>query len=161
MKEIFSVNSQHANGKRKYSCKKKNSMSWAELKEAGTELRRVRGVVNYCPSIGSQNRAQVYRCRSPRIKGQPLSLYNRSHICLPIYIYGFSKGAGPLLKTKEKKLDENVFMTYFEDRREQRETTYIYRTEPWNDSMYEDQYSVPLPPIQVLMNKAITYSYTI
>ena len=34
-------------------------------------------------------------------------------------------------------------------------------TEPWNDSMYEDQYSVPLPPIQVTRNKAITYSYTI
>ena len=29
------------------------------------------------------------------------------------------------------------------------------------DSMYEDQYSVPLPPIQVIRNKAITYSYTI
>ena len=34
-------------------------------------------------------------------------------------------------------------------------------TEPWNDSLYEDQYSVPLPPIQVTRNKAITYSYTI
>ena len=34
-------------------------------------------------------------------------------------------------------------------------------TEPWNDSFYEDQYSVPLPPIQVTRNKAITYSYTI
>ena len=27
--------------------------------------------------------------------------------------------------------------------------------------MYEGQYSVPLPPIQVTRNKAITYSYTI
>ena len=27
--------------------------------------------------------------------------------------------------------------------------------------MYEDQYSVPLPPIQVTRNTAITYSYTI
>ena len=27
--------------------------------------------------------------------------------------------------------------------------------------MYGDQYSVPLPPIQVTRNKAITYSYTI
>jgi len=35
-------------------------------------------------------------------------------------------------------------------------------TEPWNDSMYEDQYSVPLPPIQVTRNKAIiSYCYTI
>jgi len=34
-------------------------------------------------------------------------------------------------------------------------------TEPWNDLLYEDQYSVPLPPIQVTRNKAITYSYTI
>ena len=33
-----------------------------------------------------------------------------------------------MLKTKEKKLVENVFTTYLEDRREQRETTYIYRT---------------------------------
>ena len=31
-------------------------------------------------------------------------------------------------KDRRKKLGENVFMTYFEDRREQRETTYIYRT---------------------------------
>ena len=34
-------------------------------------------------------------------------------------------------------------------------------TEPWNDSLYEDQYSVPLPPIQVTRNKAITCSYTL
>ena len=34
-------------------------------------------------------------------------------------------------------------------------------TEPGNDSLYEDQYSVPLPPIQVTRNKSITYSYTI
>ena len=27
-------------------------------------------------------------------------------------------------------------------------------TQPWNDSLYEDQYSVPLPPIQVTRNKA-------
>ena len=33
-----------------------------------------------------------------------------------------------MLKTNEKKLVENVFTTYLEDGREQRETTYIYRT---------------------------------
>ena len=50
-------------------------------------------------------------------------------------------------------------MTYFEDLgNKERQLT---STEPWNDSMYEDQYSVPLPPIQVTRNKAITYSYTI
>ena len=27
-------------------------------------------------------------------------------------------------------------------------------TQPWNDSLYEDQHSVPLPPIQVTRNKA-------
>ena len=27
-------------------------------------------------------------------------------------------------------------------------------TQPWNDPLYEDQYSVPLPPIQVTRNKA-------
>ena len=43
MKEIFTVNSQHANGKRKYSLKKKNSMSSAESKEAGTEAGQGRG----------------------------------------------------------------------------------------------------------------------
>ena len=63
-------------------------------------------------------------------------------------------------RQKKKKLVLNVFTTYLEDRRGRRETTYIY-TEPWNDSLYEDQYSVPLPPIQVTRNKAITYSYTI
>ena len=38
------------------------------------------------------------------------------------------KGRRTTSKDKRKKLGENVFMTYFEDRREQRETTYIYRT---------------------------------
>ena len=50
-----------------------------------------------------------------------------------------------------------MFTTYLEDRRGKRETTYIYRT---LDSLYEDQYRVPLPPIQVTRNKAITCSYT-
>ena len=50
-------------------------------------------------------------------------------------------GAGPMLKTKEKKLVENVFTTYLEDRREQRETTYIYRT--LIRYMKIQQYSVP------------------
>ena len=60
----------------------------------------------------------------------------------------FAKGAGPILTTKEKKIVENVFTTYLEDGREQRETTYIYRT-LIRDSLYGDQYSVPLPQIQV------------
>ena len=34
-------------------------------------------------------------------------------------------------------------------------------TEPWNDSLDEDQNSVPLPPIQATRNKAITCSYTL
>ena len=34
-------------------------------------------------------------------------------------------------------------------------------TEPWNDSLYEDQYSVRLTPIQVTRSKAITYYFTI
>ena len=71
----------------------------------------------------------------------------------------FAKVAGPILKTKEKKLVENVFKTYLEHRREQRETTYMYRT-LIRDSLYEDQYSVPLPQIQVTRNKEITSSYT-
>ena len=44
-----------------------------------------------------------------------------------IYLRVF-KGRRTTSKDKRKKLDENVFMTYFEDRREQRETTYIFRT---------------------------------
>ena len=72
----------------------------------------------------------------------------------------FAKGAGPILTTKEKKIVENVFTTYLEDGREQRETTYIYRTLIRN-SLYGDQYSVPLSQIQVTRNKAITSSYTI
>ena len=75
-----------------------------------------------------------------------------------IYLRLF-KGRRTTFKDKTKKLDENVFMTYFEDLgNKERQLT---STEPWNDSMYEDQYSVPLPPIQVTRNKAITYSYTI
>ena len=102
MKEIFSVNSQHANGKRKYSCKKKNSMSWAESKEAGPEADRGRGKLVSYDWLTKSSPGLPVSSRSPRSKGNPPSLYNRSHICLPIYIYGFSKGAGPLLKTKEK-----------------------------------------------------------
>ena len=46
-----------------------------------------------------------------------------------------------MLKTKEKKLVENVFTTYLEDRREQGETTYIYRA--LIRYMKTQQYSVP------------------
>ena len=49
--------------------------------------------------------------------------------------------------------------TYLEDCRQQRETTYIYRT--LIRCMKIQQYGVPLPPIQVARNKGITYSYTI
>ena len=90
MNEIFSVKSEGANGKRKCCCKK-NSMNWAETKEAGPE------------GLGK--------------------LYNGSHICLP--------SAVPMLKTKSyrrKRLVENVFTTHLEDRREHRETTYMYQT---------------------------------
>ena len=48
----------------------KKEIRWAGPSQRRREQRRVRGVVNYCPSIGSQNRAQVYRCRSPSIKGR-------------------------------------------------------------------------------------------
>ena len=75
--------------------KKKNSMSWAESKEAGTEAGQGRGKL----LSGDWLTKSSPGFRSPRIKGKPPSLYNR---CLPIYVYGFSKGAGPLLKTKEK-----------------------------------------------------------
>ena len=44
-------------------------------------------------------------------------------------------------------------MTYFEDRREQRETTYIYRT--LIRSLYEEQCPPALPPIQVTRNKQL------
>ena len=63
-----------------------------------------------------------------------------------------------MLRTKEKKLVENVFTTYLEDRREQRETTYIYRTLIRQDSLYEDttvQCPPALPPIQVTKNKQL------
>ena len=47
MKEIFSVNSERANGKRKCCCKK-YSMNWAESKEAGPEAGQGRGkLVSY------------------------------------------------------------------------------------------------------------------
>ncbi|CAH3158227.1 unnamed protein product, partial [Porites lobata] len=60
----------------------------------------------------------------------------RSHICLPIFKERRANGKG-----KTKKLVENVFTTYLEDRREQRETTYIYRT--LIRYMKIQQYSVP------------------
>ena len=69
------------------------------------------------------------------------------------YVCQFSKGAGLLVKAKQKKLVENVFTTYLEDRRELRETTYIDRT--LIRSLYEDttiQCPPALPPIQVTRN---------
>ena len=72
----------------------------------------------------------------------------RSHICLPIL-----KGRRATGKDKTKKLVENVFTTYLEDRRELRETTYIDRT--LIRSLYEDttiQCPPALPPIQVTRN---------
>ena len=75
-------------------------MSWAESKEAGTEAGQRRSrLVSVDWLTKSSPRLPVW---TPGIKGKPPSLFNRSHICLPIYIYGFSKGAGPLLKAKEK-----------------------------------------------------------
>ncbi|CAH3193200.1 unnamed protein product, partial [Porites evermanni] len=75
----------------------------------------------------------------------------RSHISLPIF-----KGRKATGKDKTKKLVENVFTTYLEDRREQRETTYIYRTSI--HSLYEDttiQCPTALPPIQLFLESAV------
>ena len=82
-----------------------------------------------------------------RIKGKPPSCI-RSHICLPIF-----KGRRAAGKDKTKKLVENVFTTYLEDRKEQRETTYIFRT--LIRSLYEEQCPPALPPIQVTRNKQL------
>ena len=49
---------------------------------------------DFRPSLGSQNRAQVYRCRSPEIKGKPPSFVPKSHM--------FAKDVAPMRKTKEK-----------------------------------------------------------
>ena len=106
-------------------------MSWAESKEAGQKARPKAG--QGCGKLVSvdwltkSSSGLPMSSRSPRSKGNPPSLYNRSHICLPIFNYGFSKGAGPMLKTKEKKI-LSVFTTFFGERREKRETTYIYPT---------------------------------
>ena len=109
-------------------------MSWAESKEAGQKARPKAG--QGCGKLVSvdwltkSSPGLPVSSRSPRSKGNPPSLYNRSHICLPIFNYGFSKGAGPMLKTKERKF-LNVFTTFLGERREKRETTYIYPTLEW------------------------------
>ena len=106
-------------------------MSWAESKEAGQKARPKAG--QGCGKLVSvdwltkSSSGLPVSSRSPRSKGNPPSLYNRSHICFPIFNYGFSKGAGPMLKTKEKKI-LSVFTTFLGERREKRETTYIYPT---------------------------------
>ena len=99
--------------KKKNAVLKKNSMSPAESKEAGQKARPKAGqgcgklvsvdwLTNSSPGLPVSS-------RSPGSKGNPPSLYNRSHICLPIFNYyiifnyGISKGTGPMLKTKEKK----------------------------------------------------------
>ena len=46
-----------------------------------------------------------------------------------------------------------MFTTYLEDRKEQRETTYIFRT--LIRSLYEEQCPPALPPIQVTRNKQL------
>ena len=130
-------------------------MSWADSKEAGQKARPKAG--QGCGKLVSvdwltkSSSGLPVSSRSPRSKGNPPSLYNRSHICLPIFNYGFSKGAGPMLKTKEKKfwMCSRLFLENAEKKERQ-----LTSTQPWNDSLYEDQYSVPLPPIQVTRNKA-------
>ena len=62
-----------------------------------------------------------------------------------IYLRVF-KGRRTTSKDKRKKLGENVFMTYFEDRRQQRETTYIYRTLKWFDVWRSVQCPAPSDP---------------
>ena len=111
---------------------KKNSMSWAESKEAGQMARPKAG--QGCGKLVSvdwptkSSPGLLVSSRSPGSKGNPPSLYNRSYICLPIFNYGFSKGAGPMLKTKEKKTILNVFTTFLRERKEKRETNYIFST---------------------------------
>ena len=84
-------------------------MSWAESKEAGQKARPKAG--QGCGKLVSvdwltkSSPGLPVSSRSPRSKGNPPSLYNRSHICLPIFNYGFSKGAEPMLKTKEKNFE--------------------------------------------------------
>ena len=118
IKEIFSVKSERVNGEKKNAVLKKNSMSRAESKEAGQKARPKAG-----QGCGKLVSVDWLTNSSPAP-----SLYNRSHICLPIFNYGISKGTGPMLKTKEKKKFLNVFTTFLGERREKRETTYIYPT---------------------------------
>ena len=130
-------------------------MSWAESKEAGQKARPKAG--QGCGKLVSvdwltkSSPGLPVSSRSHRSKGNPPSLYNRSHISLPIFNYGFSKGAEPMLKTKEKKfwMCSRLFLENAEKKERQ-----LTSTQPWNDSLYEDQHSFPLPPIQVTRNKA-------
>ena len=72
-------------------------MSWAESKEAGPEAGQGRGkLVSYDWLTKSSPGLPVF----DRL-GLTAILYIRSHIYLPIFNYGFSKAAGPMLKTKK------------------------------------------------------------
>ena len=73
----------------------KKKIRWAGPSQRRREQRRVRGVVNYCPSIGSQNRSQVYRCRSPRIKGEPPSLWAIKAFKKGVLYHGEDCNRGP------------------------------------------------------------------
>ena len=53
-----------------------------------------------------------------------------------------------------------MFITYLEDRREQRETIYIYWTLEWFDDVWRSV-QCPAASDPGIRNKAITYSYTI
>ena len=57
--------------------------------------------IQYAPG-DAQNAAVIWEGDAQNAV-TPLSLYNRGHVCLPIFNYWFSKGEGPMLKAKEKK----------------------------------------------------------
>ena len=75
-------------------------MSWAESREAGPEAGQGRGkLVSYDWLKKSSPGLLVFDRRGLKVSSH--LVYSKSHI-FSIFNYGFSKAAGPMLKTKEK-----------------------------------------------------------
>ena len=100
-------------------------MSWAESSDAGTEQEAVqRG------KLASVDWLTKWSPGLPVL--ERLGLKVSRHLCITkveyVCEYLTRRTNAKDKRKKKKKLVESVFTTYLEDRREHRETTYIYRT---------------------------------
>ena len=111
-------------------------------RETVDELGRVKGggTGAYLISVHwLADKIEVYRCGTPGIKGKPPSLYNRkvTYVC-EYLITGFQRAQDQCSSQKKKTSLECVHDLSWRSQGTKREN--VTSTEPWNDSLFEDQY---------------------